>query len=307
MAKDARIEIFKEDNTDRYYRICSEIESKFCCRYWVNKKYADLVKAVKWPSELEKSMLQNANSNHNNAVKPIMVHGIIIHTEESDQNEFRIWLCDTESKRNFDDAETLLHLNKMREILHSVVGISSEINGEFIKTYSIGDLHKLKPGKHVVMAISDLRVVQERIMAELIDIVEFDKYNYYPYFLDNNYKICGDTQYIQLFQEKINEFYESDQNNRENNTEGCYIATAVYGSYDCPEVWTLRRFRDNVLSKTWYGRTFVRLYYFISPTLVKCFGNANWFKRIWKAKLDDMVNKLKESGFESHPYHDMKQ
>ena len=24
----------------------------------------------------------------------------------------------------------------------------------------------------------------------------------------------------------------------------CYVATAVYGSYDCPEVWTLRRFRD---------------------------------------------------------------
>lgn len=24
------------------------------------------------------------------------------------------------------------------------------------------------------------------------------------------------------------------------DSEGCYIATAVYGSYDCPEVWTLR-------------------------------------------------------------------
>lgn len=24
---------------------------------------------------------------------------------------------------------------------------------------------------------------------------------------------------------------------------GCYIATCVYGSYDCPQVWILRRFR----------------------------------------------------------------
>ena len=32
---------------------------------------------------------------------------------------------------------------------------------------------------------------------------------------------------------------------------GCYVATSVYGSYDCPEVWTLRRFRDEVLADTW--------------------------------------------------------
>ena len=47
---------------------------------------------------------------------------------------------------------------------------------------------------------------------------------------------------------------------------GCYIATAVYGSYDCPEVWTLRRYRDNELAKTWYGRAFIHSCYAISPT-----------------------------------------
>ncbi|BCN30374.1 hypothetical protein bsdtb5_16690 [Anaeromicropila herbilytica] len=33
----------------------------------------------------------------------------------------------------------------------------------------------------------------------------------------------------------------------------CYIVTAVYGSYDYPQVWTLRRFRDFYLAKSWYG------------------------------------------------------
>ena len=42
---------------------------------------------------------------------------------------------------------------------------------------------------------------------------------------------------------------------------GCYVATCVYGSYDCPQVWTLRRFRDDTLGSTWYGRTFIRVYY----------------------------------------------
>ena len=87
-------------------------------------------------------------------------------------------------------------------------------------------------------------------------------------------------------------------------TGGCYVATAVYNSYDCPEVWTLRRYRDNTLGSTWYGRTFIRLYYAISPTLVKWFGKTKWFKRFWKARLDKMVKKLNDKGVENTPYAD---
>lgn len=87
-------------------------------------------------------------------------------------------------------------------------------------------------------------------------------------------------------------------------TRGCYVATCVYGSYDCPEVWVLRRFRDNVLSTTWYGKAFIKLYYAISPTLVKWFGTHKWFKTICKGKLDKMVNKLQMNGFENTPYND---
>jgi len=85
---------------------------------------------------------------------------------------------------------------------------------------------------------------------------------------------------------------------------GCYVATCVYGSYDCPEVWTLRRYRDNTLSTTWYGRAFIRAYYAISPTIVKLFGETSWFKKIWKYRLDRMVKKLKENGVENTPYED---
>ena len=85
---------------------------------------------------------------------------------------------------------------------------------------------------------------------------------------------------------------------------GCYVATAVYGSYDCPEVWTLRRFRDYTLAETWYGRAFIRTYYAISPTLVKWFGHTEWFKSIWKPALDKMVEKLNTNGVENTPYND---
>lgn len=89
-----------------------------------------------------------------------------------------------------------------------------------------------------------------------------------------------------------------------NPSKGCYVATVVYGSYDCPEVWTLRRFRDYTLDETLAGRSFIKTYYAISPTLVKIFGNKKWFKAMWKPVLDKMVSKLQSRGLKSTPYND---
>ena len=87
---------------------------------------------------------------------------------------------------------------------------------------------------------------------------------------------------------------------------GCYVATAIYGSYDCPEVWTLRRYRDYKLAKTWGGRLFIRTYYAISPWVVRHFGASKAFRMIFKGRLDRMVANLQHNGFESTPYNDTK-
>ncbi len=88
------------------------------------------------------------------------------------------------------------------------------------------------------------------------------------------------------------------------SSDGCYVATCVYGSYDCPQVWTLRRYRDHTLAKNWYGRVFIRIYYAISPTLVKWFGHTNWFKKMCQTKLDNMIANLQAKGIEATPYKD---
>ena len=85
---------------------------------------------------------------------------------------------------------------------------------------------------------------------------------------------------------------------------GCYIATAVYGSYDCPEVWTLRRFRDYGLAKSAPGRLFIRAYYAVSPHLVKRFGEAEWFKKATMPLLAALVSKCREKGLSDKPYED---
>lgn len=89
-----------------------------------------------------------------------------------------------------------------------------------------------------------------------------------------------------------------------NDNEGCYIATCVYGSYDCPEVWTLRRFRDYGLRKSLWGSTFVRLYYIISPFLVRHFGKSHVFRDVNRFWLNCFVKDLKQRGYLDSPYED---
>ena len=76
--------------------------------------------------------------------------------------------------------------------------------------------------------------------------------------------------------------------------EGCYIATAVYGSYDAPEVRTLRRFRDETLKKSAAGRTFIRVYYRFSPPIAQRLKNATKVNRLVRRMLDGFVEKLNE-------------
>lgn len=85
---------------------------------------------------------------------------------------------------------------------------------------------------------------------------------------------------------------------------GCYIATAVYGSYDCPEVWTLRRFRDYQLDTNIFGKAFIKAYYAISPTMVKLFGQKEWFQNFWRKHLNHFVAKLNDEGVSDKPYKD---
>ena len=69
----------------------------------------------------------------------------------------------------------------------------------------------------------------------------------------------------------------------------CYIATAVYGSYDHPQTMVLRQYRDTVLAKSMLGRAFTKTYYTISPHLVKAFGSYPAFNSFWRKRLDAMI------------------
>lgn len=75
-------------------------------------------------------------------------------------------------------------------------------------------------------------------------------------------------------------------------SEGCYIATMAYGDYNHPKVMVLRRYRDNILAKSTYGRAFIKTYYWLSPKLVKILSNHKRINSIIRCLLDKIAEKL---------------
>ena len=107
------------------------------------------------------------------------------------------------------------------------------------------------------------------------------------------------------YQNRLDEIESSLRNKPvETSKKGCYIATAVYGSYDCEEVWVLRRYRDNNLSATKFGRLFILVYYKLSPMVVKVFGKSKLFNRFFRSRLDKKVAKLIKTEAMTAPYED---
>lgn len=81
----------------------------------------------------------------------------------------------------------------------------------------------------------------------------------------------------------------SDGSSGSSDGSGCYIATMVYGSYDAPEVWVLRRFRDNVLQHSRGGRWFINWYYSWSPRFVAKYSKYKFVHRLAKAALQPFI------------------
>jgi len=76
-------------------------------------------------------------------------------------------------------------------------------------------------------------------------------------------------------------------------TGGCYIATMAYGSYEHPQVMELRKFRDNTLSKSSFGRGFIKTYYKYSPKLVEHLKDKPLVNQTIKSVLNTLIRIIK--------------
>jgi len=98
------------------------------------------------------------------------------------------------------------------------------------------------------------------------------------------------------FRENIDKFFAKETNpfiqGAPQPKGGCYIATAVYGSYEHPSVLVLRRFRDERLKTTRWGRAFIRSYYAVSPRIAGHFAQPSRLNRTMRNLLDRFVKRL---------------
>lgn len=90
----------------------------------------------------------------------------------------------------------------------------------------------------------------------------------------------------------IRELRGSNSEPQKQEKGACYIATAVYGSYDAPEVLVLRKYRDEYLGVTALGRFVVRAYYTISPSFARTLTPRNPITKLARMQLDRFVTKL---------------
>jgi hypothetical protein len=65
---------------------------------------------------------------------------------------------------------------------------------------------------------------------------------------------------------------------KQTKSEGCFVATFAYNSYEHTDVLILRKFRDNILLKTENGKGFVEIYYKHSPKIVEFLNSARFPK-----------------------------
>ncbi len=76
-------------------------------------------------------------------------------------------------------------------------------------------------------------------------------------------------------------------------TEGCFVATAVYGSTMESEVGLLRKFRNEHLKKSTFGRWFITQYYKYSPALAHKIRDDETLRTLSAAMLFPFVQSVK--------------
>ncbi len=220
-------------------------------------------------------------------------------------------IADIREEFRLEDGKTLIVIKLVPELDNkkynsNAHGIYIKIPKEDVQNMTT-NIMDLKTGRTITVALRpnyrynglkelecfcyDLRLGEGGMKDGSVKIISLEEYLHYSEnktkeLIEKNKKCEIEEKEIQKENRKA---YNENLKKENSQKEGCYIATAVYGSYEAPEVLILRRFRDNVLMKYKVGRIFIEVYYTYSPKAARRLKESIRINHFVKMILDRWV------------------
>jgi hypothetical protein len=108
-----------------------------------------------------------------------------------------------------------------------------------------------------------------------------------------SYSQINNVKYICYWKEVSTIWTATKNISTQKTKDACYIATMAYGNYDHPQVMVLREFRDEVLSKSQFGKWFIKTYYHYSPKMVDKMINKKVLNTLIRKGLNQFIKLIK--------------
>lgn len=105
--------------------------------------------------------------------------------------------------------------------------------------------------------------------------------------IDVNY--YGPSSNVMVFYNHIDLKYLEKKNHNSN----CFVVTTVMGDINHPVVEDFRRYRDNIILKSFCGMKFVEFYYLIGPYFSKIISNNQFLLKLSRLIVLKVHKKIK--------------
>lgn len=180
--------------------------------------------------------------------------------------------------RNILGSTDELYLNISSAVVNNALGMVIEVVNEAQSGLEYNTVKLIRLPDIVSEAVSAISAM---------DSLDMDRQTWHRY-SENKSTISG------IHDQLKNVRRQTRPSSSSSSSGGCYIATMAYGDYDHPQVLVLRRFRDDFLSKTVIGRSFIKFYYRYSPILVEKLENKQSINLIIRKGLDQFIKAIKK-------------
>ncbi len=198
-------------------------------------------------------------------------------------------------------------LNRAEKMMDDIPEIEEHFRGLVLTDIAFCEIVKSNPGADPLMiklqiSANPVPVVSLPLSAvekakkaiEIYNIVQSRKYGESTYKPASHFQYTAMIRAFNLEESMKGVFDRALKSLREPSSggvqrQGCFVATAVYGSYDCDEVLLLRRFRDEKLQKSFLGRLFISVYYKAGPFLAGMASKKPLIKQLFRLMLDFAV------------------